>query len=348
VRRRPNLKVLCNATVERVLFDSRSARGVAIRDSSGGRTLTGHAIYLSAGAIGSPALLLRSGIGEAEALRRLGIEPVTDLRGVGRGLQNHCIVNLAAWIAPSARQPDAMRTYALACARASSKLPLGRPGDLHLQFITRTSPNAHGDRLGIVGAALYAPLSRGSVTLRTPDPATPPDVAFNFLDHPADAERLAAVVGMALSLLDAPAVRALRGEVIAVTPSSLVRRLNRPDPRTRLAARLLAALLDAPAPFRRLVMQRAGTPLAHQDDLAANSAKQLLDYVQPVFHPAGTCAIGAADDPLAVLDPTCRVRGVEHLSVVDASVMPHIPTGNTCLPTMMVAEHAAELRRRRL
>jgi hypothetical protein len=89
----------------------------------------------------------------------MGIQPVLDLPAVGSNLQNHCIINLATPVLRSARQAASLRTYGLACARLSSNLSEGSPGDLHLQFIAKTSLHPHGDRFGVVGAALFAPLS---------------------------------------------------------------------------------------------------------------------------------------------------------------------------------------------
>jgi 5-(hydroxymethyl)furfural/furfural oxidase len=103
----------------------------------------------------------------------------------------------------------------------------------------------------------------------------------------------------------------------------------------------LAMILDAPEPIRRLALRRAGRILP--SPLSTTSPDDLLDYVTPIFHPVGTCGMGGAGDPSAVVDPWCRVRGVKGLRVVDASIMPSIPTGNTCLPTMMIGEHAAKL-----
>jgi 5-(hydroxymethyl)furfural/furfural oxidase len=241
-------------------------------------------------------------------------------------------------LARSARQARSLRTYGLACARLSSGPD--QPADLLLQFIADTSPNAHGDRLGILGTALYAPRSRGTVTISAPSADVPPGVAFNLLADPGDASRLASGILVALRLLDDPEVRAIRGPVIAVTPGSLVRRLNRPDRSSRLMAAALAAVLDAPRPLRDLALRRAGLVVGAKT-VADADIGTLLDYVSAIFHPAGTCAMGHADDPAAVVDPACRVRNVAGLAVVDASVMPVLPAANTCIPTMMIAEHAA-------
>jgi choline dehydrogenase-like flavoprotein len=341
VRRRPNLAILCNSEVKRVRFNGHVVSGVEIARPAGPMTITCSDVILAAGAIGSPALLLRSGIGPAAELKALSIEPVADRPGVGRDLQNHCIVNLATRIIPSARQNRALRTYGLACARLTSRHPMGRRGDLHLQFIARTSLHAHGDRLGVVGAALYAPLSRGAIRLASADPARPPRIDFHLLEHPADRDRLATAIRLALDLLDDPQVRSIRGYVFTVLPSSLVRRLNRPSPINRLASVLAATAIDAPEPIRRSVLGRAGR-LLPSGRLTLVDAAALLQDITAIFHPVGTCRIGRKTDPQAVVDSDCRVLGVGGLRVIDASIMPLIPTANTCLPVMMIAEHAAQ------
>jgi 5-(hydroxymethyl)furfural/furfural oxidase len=131
----------------------------------------------------------------------------------------------------------------------------------------------------------------------------------------------------------------MRGEVFALTPNSFVRRLNRPGWSNNVISSALAALVDTPSRIRRAILRQAGQVLP--EPLSSIASEDLLQYATPVFHPAGTCAMGQRRNPLAVVDPECRVRGVEGLRVVDASVMPSLPAANTCLPTMMIAEHAA-------
>lgn len=342
VRRRPNLVILSQTEVQRLVFSGRAVTGLELTSADGSRVLGCRQAVLSAGAIGSPALLLRSGIGPAAALAALGIQPVVDLPGVGGNLQNHCIVNFAARLIPSARQSRSLRTYGLACGRLSSGHPQGQPGDLHLQFIARTSLNPHGDAIGLVGASLYAPRSRGKVSLASPDPGVAPQVDFCLLSDDADQQRLAIVSAFAMRLLADKAVRPLRDEVFTVLPSSMVRRLNRPGALNVALSGLLSAGLRGPRPLRRVIARQAGR-LFSEPELKRARGGEATGAMSPIFHPAGTCAIGADSDQLAVLDPMCRVRGVAGLRVVDASVMPVIPSGNTGLPTMMVAERAAAL-----
>ena len=346
VRRRPNLEILAGAEVTGLTFDGRRATGVHVRLSDALHTIAAREVIVCAGAIGSPALLLRSGIGPADELRAAGIKPRLDLPGVGRGLQNHCVVNLAMPVARFARQAAELGTYGLACVRLSSGRPNARPADLHLQFIAKTSGFAHGDRLGIVGAGLFAPQSRGSVTLRSPDAAAPPRTDFRLLADGDDRQRLALAVKLALRLLDDPAVEAIRGDIVAVRANSIVRRLNSPTAANRLLSAALAAVLDGPRSIQTLALRRAGAVLP--SPLGNVSADYLLDWVTPIFHPTGSCRMGGPDDHSAVVDPHCRVGGITGLRVADASIMPVIPTGNTCLPAMMIGEKAAAIVARSL
>jgi 5-(hydroxymethyl)furfural/furfural oxidase len=265
------------------------------------------------------------------------------LPGVGRGLQNHCVVNLSTRIEPHARRPAGIRTYGVACARVSSRAAGAMDGDLHFQFMQRLGAYAHGERLGMVGAALYAPVSRGAVTLTSADPGVEPKVDFRFLSDDLDRVRMRQAVRLGLDLLHDPAVVGTHGDVFLVVPSSLTRKLNRPSLRNRLLSHAIAAWLDAPPALHRLALARIGHTIDTQATSADSEIDALLDFIMPVFHPTGSCRMGRADDPDAVIDPHCRVRGVNGLRVIDASVMPAIPRANTCFPTMAVAERAADL-----
>jgi 5-(hydroxymethyl)furfural/furfural oxidase len=345
VRRRRNLEVVSGAIAARILLEGK--RAVAVEAVQGGRTrrIGAREIIVSAGAIHSPALLLRSGIGPAEELRAAGVEPIVALPGVGHGLQNHCVVNLTTRLEPAARQSPRVRTYGVACVRVSSRAPGAVPGDLHLQFMAKLGAYAHGDRLGMVGAALYAPVSRGFVKLAGPDVATMPRIDFRFLSDPLDRTRMRQAVRLGLDLLHDPAVAPTHGPIFTVVPSSLTRRLNRPSLRNQFLSRVIAGLLDGPGPLQDYALRQVGTMIDVKGSDADAAIDALLESIMPVFHPTGTCMMGSADDANAVTDSHCRVRGVGGLRVIDASIMPVIPRANTCIPTMMVAEHAAERMR---
>jgi 5-(hydroxymethyl)furfural/furfural oxidase len=125
---------------------------------------------------------------------------------------------------------------------------------------------------------------------------------------------------------------------------------NQPGWLGALLAAGAKAVLNAPAPISRALIGSAIRPgrwFANRDKRSAVSDGELLHAAVPMAHPSGTCAMGPKDNPLAVVDSACRVYGVENLRVVDASIMPRIPSANTNLPTIMVAERAADLIRAR-
>ena len=318
-RRRRNLTVLTGAHVTRVLMEGRRAVGVAyVRDGLEGTAHAVREVILSGGAIGSPHLLMLSGIGPAAALRRHGLAVVHDAPGVGRNLQDH----LTLAVRYRATQPltlnyaeafgQVLRYFgqgrgmltsnvaeAMAFARSRPELPAP---DLQYHFAPvdfvdhgLTPPRFDGMSLGVT---LLQPRSAGTLTLRSPDPFEKPAIQPDFLAEEAD-ERLAlAGVRLGRRIFQARAFDPFRGE--EVSPGAGI---DDDD-----------ALLDA-----------------------------LRAEAEHIYHPVGTCAMGTG--PEAVVDPQLRVHGVEGLRVVDASVMPVIVRGNTNAPTMMIAEKAADLIR---
>lgn len=344
-RRRPNLRIECGTHANRLLFDGRRCTGVETVSAGVARVHVAHHVVLAAGAIHSPALLLRSGIGPAGQLRALGLPVVCDLGGVGCNLQNHPIVYLATHLRRAGRQAPALRPHFHSALRFSSRTPGADHGDMLMLVLNKSSWHGLGASIAALGMALYQPFSRGAVTLASPDPRVPPAIAFNFFGDERDRERMLAGLRFAVDLMKDPAVRGLRNELFAVGYSETVRRLNRPGRCNGAVAAVLAAALDGPEPLRHLVLRQAiargeaaeaeiGSPQWLRETIAQRSSC--------TFHPAGTCRMGADDDPTAVLDPRCRVRGIAGLSVADASVMPTLVRANTNIPTIMVAEKAAD------
>jgi 5-(hydroxymethyl)furfural/furfural oxidase len=198
-----------------------------------------------------------------------------------------------------------------------------------------------GRAVGSLNVAVYKSFSRGTVSVRDADPDTPPEIDFRLLTDRRDRDRLVAGVRFALELLVDPGVAAHSG-----TRHSSPRAIWRSGSHDRVlssavAAHAIAALLDGPAALRRRLLA---------DDMIDPAAlladpRALAELVEanafPMGHVSGTCRIGRADDPFAVLDPACRVRGVSGLRVVDASIMPLITTANTHLPTLMIGERAS-------
>jgi choline dehydrogenase len=320
--RRPNLTVLSNAQVTRVLIEEGRAAGVEYqREGVRGEARARREVILSGGAYNSPQLLMLSGIGPAERLAELGIPVVQDLPGVGRDLSEHPLVYMSFAAHEATSFLSALRSdrAALSVLRWAltgkgsfasqitsgvlmlrTRPELARP-DIQLVFLpVRLDAklwHPFGKRqshvLSVMVMQLH-PESRGSVTLRSADPLDKPRVDLNLLSTAGD-------------------FADIRGGIAAV------RRIFAQPP--------LSDLVEAE------ISPGANAAL---DDFIRNNLKITQ-------HPAGTCRMG--EDPAAVVDSALRVRGVRGLRVVDASVMPTVPGANINAPVIMVAERAADLIR---
>ena len=306
-------------------------------------------MVLCAGAINSAAILLRAGIGPAEELQRLGIAPVADRPGVGRNYQNHSLLHFAMTLdrklAPGAWRP-ALHARPACGSRRGSKA--ARPGDLFLYFVGRVSNRPFGTRMGMIAAALYAPFSRGAVTLQSPDPDVPPRISQRLLSDPRDARRMVIATRFAEGLIVDQAVRGCFEEAYLLPRDPPLRLVNGTGALGAMKALAAAAVLGSPPPLRRAVMGRAIQPgrlVADRNSHQPLSDGEILAASGTMFHPSCTCAIGREDDRMAVVDPECRVYGVAGLRVADASVMPRVPSANTNIPTMMIAERVADFIR---
>jgi choline dehydrogenase-like flavoprotein len=320
VLKRPNLTVLDETLVRRIVFDRGRAIGIEI-ERQGARSIVGarREIVLCAGATNSPQLLMLSGIGPADHLREVGIETLHDLPGVGAHLQDHPTVHVAMEnpsgesyavsakslprILASPLQYLVNRTGMLAsnvaeCGGFLCTDGSGRP-DIQITFLVglkldaRAIPRRHG-YMGLV--QLLRPRSAGSVRLASNRPEDKPVIDPNFFADPYDMKTLIAGFREARRIFAQPALAPLTGAEI--------------EPGAQL-----------------------------QSDAEIDAA--LRRIVNTAYHPTGTCKMGPDSDPMAVVDGRLRVRGVSGLRVVDASVMPEIISGNTSAPTMMIAERAA-------
>jgi choline dehydrogenase len=323
VSHRPGLTTRTHALVHRILLDKN--RAVGVEYSVRGNRATAHAdaeVIVSGGAINSPQILQLSGIGPAQVLHRLGIEPVNDLPGVGANLSDHPdIVVQHRCLEPVSLYPFNhgfgrlltglqwfMRHDGIA---ASNHFEAGgfirsRSGvefpDLQLTFMplaikpgTIQDVGGHSYQVHI---DLMRPRSTGHVRIRSADPRMPPSILFNYLQDPQDRQDLRASVRLTREILAQPALTPFRGEELS------------PGPRT-------------------------------QSDAEIDSF--IRQGVETCYHPVGTCRMGTKAD--CVVDEECRVHGIAGLRVVDASIMPSIVSGNTNAPTIMIAEKASDLIR---
>lgn len=323
VRARPNLRVETGVHVRRVILDGSVATGVEIVTAAG-ETVTVRAhreVILSAGAVGSPHLLMLSGLGPADHLQDMGIEPVRDLPGVGANLNEHPdflvkfhlkqpislwpttkgLRQIAAgmqWLVARNGVCATNHFETVACLRSNAGVDYP---DIQLTMVP-VAMAAHGwDALPMHAFQIHIGLmraqSRGRITLRDKNPASPPRILVNYLDDPRDLEVMRAGVRLVRELVEQPAFRPLAGDEFY------------PGPEIRTDAQLDQALRDG---------------------------------IETQWHLSGTARMGSETDAMAVVDPAGRVRGVERLRVVDASIMPQVTNGNTNSPTIMMAEKLSD------
>lgn len=323
---RPNLRVLTGALACQVLIEGGRAVGVVLR--AGGREHRVHAdreVLLSGGVINSPQLLMLSGVGDPDELRRHGLPLKAALPGVGCNLQDHVTAPLSFQRRSGGALHRHMRADRIAwdLARAhcfgtgfASDVPSPLAGFLKtdpglpapdIQLLLHMGPldthpylrpfvPPYQDAFSLL-AVLLRPHARGRVRLASADPAQPPRIEQNFLGDERD------WAGLARGL------------------------------------RLAEAIAGQPALAPHLLPHPASSP-EHMDDAALRA--HIRQRSATVHHPAGTCKMGTGHDPMAVVDEQLRVHGVEGLRVVDTSVMPDLVGGNINAAVLMIAERAAD------
>jgi 5-(hydroxymethyl)furfural/furfural oxidase len=347
VRRRSNLTVHTECLVERVLFESSRAMGArVVRADGSAHDLLALEVIVCSGAIHSPALLMRSGIGPANELVQLGIDVVADRPGVGRNLMEHPSIAVSALLNKAGRTFFVDEHHEQAIVRFSSNLPDTVPCDMHGAILSRSGWHSLGYRLGTMFFWVNKSYSRGRLRLVSSDPAVAPEVDFNMLSDPRDLERLKQALQFGASTLSAPQLDAERGVVFPSSYSPRVAKVAQPGLINGMLRGALSALLDIAGPLRAWLIHGLVTQGVTLEKLLADDAA-LTEFVRRnvggTWHPSGTCRMGAIDDPQAVTLSDGRVIGVTGLRVCDASLMPSIPCANTNVPTIMIAERVADL-----
>jgi len=323
---RANLRVITNARTRRLLFEGTRAVGLDyITGKQSHRVRAAREVILCAGAINSPQILMLSGVGDATQLRRLGIAPVIDLKGVGQNLQDHLAVDLQMScplpvslyreLAPHRMVRSVLRYLMFGTG------PLASVGLEAAGFVkTQTEESSADNQYHFSSALVYRgvsvgpvrrhgfyvrncqcrPRSRGYIALRSADPLADPIIEPNYLEAESDRRLLREGFKVSREIIAQSAMSAFRGAELW------------PGPEVRSDAQI--------------------------DDWIGDAGVTS-------FHPAGTCKMG--HDELAVVDDQLRVHGLEGLRVVDTSIMPRLVSGNTNMPTIMIAEKAADLLRGR-
>ena len=322
-RRRSNLRLETGALIERVTVTDGRASGLIFRQNGQRFTVAARAqIILSAGAVGSPQILQRSGIGPAPVLAQAGIAPILDLRGVGANLQDHLQqraiykvsgaetlnqiyyslfskVKMGLDYALRRRGPLTMAPSQLGIFARSDESQARANVQFHVQPLSldKFGEPLHRFPAITVASCNLRPTSRGSVRVASGDPGAAPVIDPNYLDTDEDRQVAAEAIQLTRRLMQQPALARFSPEEYVPGRSSPGRDLS----------------------------QVAG------------------DIGTTIFHPVGTAKMGRGDDPMAVVDARLRVRGLDGLRVIDASVMPQITSGNTNTPTIMIAAKGAAM-----
>jgi 5-(hydroxymethyl)furfural/furfural oxidase len=345
VRRRPNLAVLPNTRAERLIMDGNRAVGARLRGPAGALEVRAALVIVSAGALHSPALLLRSGIGPGAQLARHGVSTLVARNGVGRNLQEHPSIGVSAFLPPTSRLPAGEHYHIQSILRWSSGLDGAPEGDMHLAINCRSGWHAVGQRIGTLFNWVNKSYSHGTVELTSPDPAIEPAVDFRLLSDDRDLVRLADAFRLSASLLQAVGQAGACSAQFPSTYSARVKRWLQPSVRNQALMGMVAPAMDMVPGIRRQVLKIAHEDTPSLEALCADETllhAHLRRHAGGVWHPSGTCRMGNADDPLAVCDAQGRVIGAENLIVCDASVMPTIPCANLNIPVLMIAEKMAD------
>ena len=343
VRQRTNLAILSEARAERLIFDGTRVTGVRVQHHGVARDIHARDVIVSMGALHSPALLMRNGIGPAPELSALGIPVVADRRGVGKHLMEHPGVNFGCYLKREARLPAHMRRQMFAGLRWSSGVEGCPSGDMYIIPTNKAAWHAVGHRLGLIMMWVNRSYSTGEVRLTSPDPDARPDVDFDMCSDWRDMDRMVMGVKMMIRLQAHPAIRQTVEEIFPVSFSDRARKYAVYSRSHAVQTALGGTLMDTATPLRRLMIRTLIADGPTIDDLADESVMKewIRATVLGHWHATSTCRMGASDDPGAVTGPSGRVYGVAGLRVCDASIMPLVPCANTNIPTIMVGEKIA-------
>jgi 5-(hydroxymethyl)furfural/furfural oxidase len=343
VRRRPNLTVLTEIPLDRLEIDQGRVQSAHFTRNGQAVTISARQIIVSTGALQSPVMLMRSGIGPGAHLAEYGIAVKVDRPGVGENLQEHPNIGVSGYLHPSARLPSRDVHHLQALLRYSSNIEGSPPGDMHVAIAARGGWHAVGQRIGTLGFWVNKSYSTGRVRLSS-SPGRSAEIDFRMLSDPRDMARLKQAFRIGVRAMNA-AKQA--GTVLDVFPSGYsprIRELTRPSMRNAVITAVAAPLMDRMTGIRQKIMNFAVGTENTADELAADDRlleAHLRRRVNGTWHPCGSCRMGDRADPMAVTDANARVIGVENLRVCDASLMPTVPCANLNIPVLMTAEKIA-------
>jgi 5-(hydroxymethyl)furfural/furfural oxidase len=345
-RKRANLTISTDTHVKELLFEG--TRCVGVKALIGGREqeFRGREIVLSCGAIHSPAHLMRSGIGPVGHLREMGIPVLMGLAGVGQRLMDHPSIALSSFIRPSARMNEHTRRHVQVGLRYSSGLPGVPKGDMFVAVLSKSAWHAVGAQIGSLLTFVNKTYSEtGQVKLASRDPKAEPIVEFNLLSDRRDLERLMSGFRKMAGLQISAPLMAVTDKPFPASYSDRVRKIGVVNAKNKVLTAIAAALMDGPAALRHYMIDKFVVE-GFTFEQVMNDDEALEAFVRKaaigVWHASCSCRMGAPDDPMAVVDTQGRVKGIQGLRVVDASIFPVVPCANTNFPTLMAAEKIAD------
>lgn len=345
VRMRSNLHIFSEMEVTDLLFEDSRATGVKVSTKETTQEMRGNEIIVSAGALHSPAILMRAGIGPSEHLREVGINVRVDRQGVGANLQDHPLVGLGVHLRPEARLPPNIKNPFLMYTRFSSGMEGCPKGDMKMSLGNRFDQSAVGHQFAAIRVGPDKAYSRGHVRLRPSAVKDEPLVMFNLLSDPRDMQRMVGGIKFAYRMLSSKTVAPTVYSVFAGAYTEWIRRLSSPVPHMRAITKVGSMLLDLSSVTRKPLMMMA-EPRKFAIARMMKDDKAIEEFAHATvlgnWHAVGTCRMGSKSDKGAVVDSAGRVLGVSGLRVVDASIMPSVPCANTNLTTLMLAEKMSD------
>ena len=346
VRARPNLTIQTDTQVKALDFEGTRCVGVTAMVAGREEKYRAAQVIMSCGAIHSPAHLMRAGIGPVGHLREHGIEVRSALAGVGQRLMDHPSIALSSFIRPEARINDRTRRHLLLGLRYSSGIPETADGDMFVAVLSKSVWHKVGEQVASMLTFINKTWSEtGQVRLSSADWRAEPEVEFNLLSDRRDVERLMTGFRHMGEIQLGAEMQAVTSDPFPASYSDRVRKVGVVNTKNKILTSVMARLLDGPAALRRVLMEKFILEGYTFQQLMTDD-EALEDFVRTasigVWHASCSCRMGAEDDPMAVVDNVGRVRGVQGLRVVDASIFPVVPCANTNFPTMMTAERIAD------
>jgi 5-(hydroxymethyl)furfural/furfural oxidase len=341
-RKRPNLTISTDTQVRSLLFEGTQCVGVTALVAGKEQEFRAREVILSLGAIHTPAHLMRAGIGPIGHLKDLGIPVISDLEGVGQRLMDHPSIALSSFIHRGARMNEFTRRHIQLGLRYSSNLPGVPKGDMFVAVISKSAWHALGERIASLLTFINKTYSdTGQIKLASRDWRAEPIVQFNLLSDKRDLDRLMTGFRLMAAVHLTDALQKVTDSPFPAAYSDRVRAIGVVNTKNKILTRIVAQFLEGPAALRRYMIEKLVVEgftfeqvMADDEALEAFIRKATIG----VWHASCTCRMGRADDPMSVVDTQGRVKGVQGLRVVDASVFPVIPCANTNFPTLMAAE----------